>query len=350
MLKNTSELFYSRQSAPWMQWWYSFTVPKHGTREIERKARLLSIVVFLILLDNIWYTTSALISGNKYLLFVIGAETVLSVIALMLNRRQATVAAGVVVTLTYTIGIMTVILPISYISLGIFAIFSLLIIPEIIVAALLPPVWVLVSAAFNVTFIFLMVQLKPHAADLSPSQGLSFFFIMVTMQLLVAGISFVLMRNLLYALRQRDSAEEYAILERQLAISAEAKAQEKEQLELSIRMIVDAQTRFANGDMEVRVPLNTDNVLWSVGGALNNLFLRLQRQQEASQDVQRVIRAVDVLHTIVVRQRQGRQTPLYVPSGTIVDQLAMVLLPSNMFEQDKAQSEALSQRSRPGMK
>ncbi|GCE16166.1 hypothetical protein KTT_60250 [Tengunoibacter tsumagoiensis] len=315
-----------------VKWWYQFTTPMSSDREIERKTRIFSLVVFLLLLDNIFYAASGILSGSIYLLSVLGIETVLTVVAIFFNRRSKVLLAGIIVTLTYTSGIMASIIPVQHISTGVFPLFALLIIPELLAAALLPALSILALAVLNSIFMLAIIELKPAVAGFTSFAVFSYFFILVSVLLLAAGISFVLVDGLQTALAQRNRAEEIAELERQLAIVAEAKAREKQQLDYSIQLINDAQARFANGEMDIRVPLTSNNVLWPVAGALNNLFVRLQRQQELQQNNERVIKAITNLHTIIQNQNQG---PAYHPSGTIVDQLAMALLPPHMFEQDK---------------
>jgi len=350
MQTRSSNFSSTEQSIAWMRWWYRLTIPMNVARESERRARLVSIVVFLLLLDNLCYGISFFFTKSSTLPIVIGIETVLCIVALFFNRRQAYNTAGGILTLTYTLGIMVVIVLIPHVSIGLFPFFALLIIPQVLAATVLPPGWTFASTAFNIAFIFLMLELKPLAAGVTVAISLTYFFIVITMLLLVAGISFVLVKNLLFALQQRDTAEEAAVLDRQITAVAEVKAREKAQLEQSIRMIVEAQTRYANGEVDVRVPLTADNVLWSVAGALNNLFSRLQRQQEANHDSERVLHAVRLLQNIIALQQQGKPMPLYMPSGTIVDQLAMTLLPSSQFVHDKRHpSGSYRQRSNPSM-
>jgi HAMP domain-containing protein len=69
---------------------------------------------------------------------------------------------------------------------------------------------------------------------------------------------------------------------------AEEVAMQKQQLDASIRSIVEVHTRVANGDFDARVPLTQDNVLWQISGSLNNLLARVQRLRQDATKVQKM--------------------------------------------------------------
>ena len=131
-----------------------------------------------------------------------------------------------------------------------------------------------------------------------------------------AGISFLWVSSLQRALRERDQAEEVARLERDLSTQTEIMAQQKVQLEQSIDMILQTQMRVANGDLSARVPLNSENVLWSVAGTLNNLITRLQRARGAEEQLERTKSSADWLVAMLRNQKIGQQAERYASLAT----------------------------------
>src|SRR2546429_546513 len=67
----------------------------------------------------------------------------------------------------------------------------------------------------------------------------------------------------------------------------QAIAQQKQELESGIELILQTHVQVANGDFTTRAPLTQDHLLWQVGHSLNNLLARLQRLNQAEAELQR---------------------------------------------------------------
>jgi UTP-glucose-1-phosphate uridylyltransferase len=143
----------------------------------------------------------------------------------------------------------------------------------------------------------------------------------------VAGISFLWASNLERALRERDRAEEVVRLERDLAEKSEQMIQQKEQLEHSIDVIIQTQATVANGNLNARVPLTADNVLWSVAGTLNNLIARLQRARATEVELKQTRTSAAQLAAIIRTRKHGQPAPNYIYNGTMIDTIAMEIFP-----------------------
>jgi methyl-accepting chemotaxis protein len=81
-------------------------------------------------------------------------------------------------------------------------------------------------------------------------------------------------------------------------------AEQKRQHDASIRSIVETHTRVANGDLEARVPLTQDNVLWQISGSLNKLLARLQRLSQDTAKVQQMQIALKEAHKEIARLKR----------------------------------------------
>jgi len=67
----------------------------------------------------------------------------------------------------------------------------------------------------------------------------------------------------------------------------QAIAQQKQELESGIQLILETHVQVANGDFATRAPLTQDHLLWQVAYSLNNLLARLQRLSQAEAELQR---------------------------------------------------------------
>jgi hypothetical protein len=122
-------------------------------------------------------------------------------------------------------------------------------------------------------------------------------------------------------MRRANRAEEVNKLSQALAEQQRFALEEKQQLEESIQQIVAVHTQVANGNFSARVPLTQKNVLWSIGGSLNNLLSRLQHWRQDALQLQRTQEAIQkVLFDIHQAEAQGVQ-PQLRRTGTSIDPL-----------------------------
>jgi hypothetical protein len=102
-------------------------------------------------------------------------------------------------------------------------------------------------------------------------------------------------------------------------------AEQKYQMELGIREILNTHVRIANGDFGARAPLTQDNVLFQIAASLNNLLNRLSRAGQAEFLYQRTVIEIKRLRDSLLAARAGRQPLWPAPSGTPVDTLIEVI-------------------------
>lgn len=336
-------------------WWYRYTAPAIPSttnisleaREIVRQGRLTSIVIFILFFLNFGSIPSAISGLNKALTVVLIVSLTAMLVAIYLNRRGSVFWAGLIIVLVHAIGIMfNLYTTPTGLSFEVISSFAILIIPTLLAAALLPPLAVFVIAALNVLFCIFAINFMPHAATFNAPTSLVIVqgaVLPSVIQGATAGISFLWVSSLQRALRERDQAEEVARLERDLSDQTEKMAQQKEQLEQSINMILQTQTRVANGDLNARVPLTSDNVLWSVAGTLNNLITRLQRSQQAEAQLEHTRKSAGWLISILRSRKNGQSSTRYSRTGTVIDPIAMELFTSA----DLQQRTPIEKHSRP---
>jgi len=351
---NESALQSIRSASPkrrsYFNWWYRFTAPplppanaSLEVREVARQGRLTSIVIFILLFLNFGSVPSATSGLNSALTIVLVVSFVAIGVSILLNRRGSVFWAGLILVLVHAIGIMLNLFTTpSGLSFQVISSFSILIIPTLLAAALLPPASVFVLAVLNTIFCFFAVTFMPHAPQFHDPASLVFVqgvVLPAVVQGTTAGISFLWVSSLQRALRERDQAEEVARLERDLSEQTEEMARQKEQLEQSINMILQTQMRVANGDLNARVPLTSDNVLWSVAGTLNNMITRMQRAQGAEEQLERTKSSAGWLISILRNRKAGQPSSRYTRTGTVIDPIAIELFSATELQQQSAQEQ-----------
>ncbi len=348
----------AKRGSFWNKLWYSWTAPPLPAanaslqmRENARQGRLTSIVIFILIFLNLGSIPSAVAGLNRALSVVLIVSVAALVLAVFLNRRGSVFWAGLIIVLVHAIGIMLNLFTTpTGLSFEVISSFAILIIPTLLAAALLPPLAVFVLAILSTVFCVFAITTMPHAVGFTAPMSLIIVQGVVlpgVVQGATAGISFLWVSSLQRALRERDQAEEVIRLERDLSEQAEAMARQKEQLEQSIDMILHTQMRVANGDLNARVPLTSENVLWPVAGTLNNLITRLQRSYTAGKQLEHTKASADWLVSILRKRKAGQLSPQYTRTGTMIDPIAMELFTASELQRQvsgEQQPSAFSER------
>lgn len=289
------------QGRPWLlQLWYRVASPPEPDesapfeeRELFRRGRTGSqITIFLFILVFISYP-AALAGSNSLLITILTIDLFMLTFAMVLNRLKMVSIAGILVVLSFiaspTVNILTT--P-GGVNTSALPVFSLLVLPLMCAVSFLPPWWVFVVAAGNCLFTFFVLRLMPTTGELHSVLQVAFpgiFTPIVLSQGIVAIVAFLWVQGATQALLRAEHAEEIAKLEHDMVLQgAEEVSTQKQQLDSSIRSIVEVHTRVANGDFDARVPLTQDNVLWQISGSLNNLLARVQRLRQDAAKVQQM--------------------------------------------------------------
>lgn len=284
---------------PVFRWWYSIASPPvpDNTIPFRERAHLLrgrtgSQILPALYLFLFASLPTGFLGLNSSVVIIVALGFVALVIATLLNRMGQVNLAGILVVATFMASpIANIATTPGGLNMMVLPLYSLLVLPLVCAVSFLPPWWVFVVALGNSIFTLFSLIYLPQTAELNALLSINFAGIVtpiILSQLIVSVVSFLWVRSTIQALMRADRAEELARLEHDLAIEAEASAQQKQQLETSIQQIVEVHRRIANGDYQVRVPLNADNVLWPISGSLNNLLARVQGWRQDLIELQQV--------------------------------------------------------------
>ena len=309
----------NQSNGSFLSWWYRISAPPVPPptaplreREVARRGRLTSIVllIFIVLIAGVGIPARALQDPPEALPLIV--LTIPLFLAVWLNRRGNVNVSGFIVVsaLTTALSLVLTVFQSHGLTTDTIVLFDLTIQTELFAVSLLPAPAVFVAAAYNCTFIILDYMLLPHAPDLvamAAHDGIDVIVRPIALDLTVALITFLWVRSATGAIKRADRAEVIAKLEHDLAQQAQIVVSQKRRLDSSIRQIVQTHMQVANGDLNARVPLTQENVLWEVAGALNNLLSRFQRARQAESKLEELQARLRWAHQVEHQLRQLQQ-------------------------------------------
>jgi hypothetical protein len=313
-------------------WWYQFSLPQRepdvtpAERERSRYARLTSAFSLLILLISVPLTINTAINRVKAsgpLFGVIGLACVL--LAIAFNKWGYNRVAAFLLLLYPTIiaggALMRDPLDPAFVP-----VFCALSITVILAGSLMPPIFAVVVAVMNCGIITADAVLQRHTAyydQMMSTGGASLVFgVPILMQIIVAVVIYVIMNNLITTIRRADRAEEIVALQKEIVEHQRRRVQEQQQLEEGIAEIAQVYAAVANGDLETRVPLAADSILWQIAVPLNNLLSRASQWKKSADQWDRTLLAIRYVRQELQRAR-GQNMPVLFqqPTETPVDLL-----------------------------
>ncbi len=313
---------------PLVAWWIRVTSPAPGSpaygRNPQWREEVASLLFPIVLLLVLLPIPAAL--SNPIQLIIICIVFCIDVGALFFKRAGMIYIAGIIITITIEFGLCSAILATGRLDGVNLPMLDLLLQSSIVAIAFFPPLTVFLIAFLNCFIVFSVLKFQPHTTTLDYQLAQNFANIVTTpilLQIFVAGVSFIIIRALIKEIRRADSAEELAQLRQSEAELRKREAEQAQQLEEGIQLILQAlNTTTARGDFSMRVPLAQENILWRVGYSINNLLARSQgfKQEKMEFDKTRVV--VSQL-TEYIRRKQP--FPMNQWTGTILDQLIIEL-------------------------
>lgn len=338
-----------------LNWWYAISLPQRppatspAERERDRYARLTAGLLFIISctfvpLSPIMIFFSPESPSSPPLGIVLACLLATSWVCGRAGKQI--LSASCIVAYTF-VGVTGPLLtnPLDASLAPLFGIFT---ISVIFAGALMPPYAALITgflSCLNIGLIsFLSFDLARYNQGgqlaLQPVNSLSVVVIVPLMiQIVVSIVVFIIMRNLLEAIRRADKAEQIVALQEAIAQHERSHMQEQRQLEDGLERIAEAHARIANGDYHARVSLSEGHVLWSIAVPLNNLLNRLQTWKNDSDVLTTTNQAAAYVADQLRRSFQtGQMRPLSL-TGTPLD--------SVIVEFNKMFSTQPSRPSRP---
>ena len=311
-------------------WWLNLTAPPWPVHEVSiaererlRKAELTSysiLAVFIFLLMLVSNSLADPSTGEGVASMAVGLF-----VAAVLNRTGRTRTAAYLIPLLQMVVLMGAILQarggFRLIWLPTYDLFVLPIFISSLIADRRAP-WIF--ASMTIAFIIGDFTFQPHPAfgEIDRELAVWGWWGMVNrhvaLALFAAFFGWLGARSVDLAIRRADRAEEIAAMEHVLA-------DQKRQLDVGIRQILETHVRVANGDFNARAPLTQDNVLFQIAASLNNLLNRLGRAGQSEYLYQRTVAEIARLRDSLRAAKSGRAPLWPAPSGTPVDELLQVI-------------------------
>ncbi len=119
-------------------------------------------------------------------------------------------------------------------------------------------------ATGNSLFTLYALQLVPSSGELHEVLTVAFpgiFTPILLSQWIVSIVGFLWVRGATQAILRADHAEELAKLERREMERQQQEIEQKKQLDYGIEQILKSLNKVANGEMNVKVPLEQNNIL-----------------------------------------------------------------------------------------
>jgi hypothetical protein len=196
----TQEQYDCSNCRGFFRWWYTLTaIPELGEEidpircEAIRKSRLLSMIVFFLLMTFVMFAPVCLFLPNHYVIVADLSMLVISVLALILNRADKTLLAGRLLVLTFEAALVMVVfttMPLDSLNIQLYELF---IFGELLAVSLLNARSVFFIALFNSLFIIASLLYQPQIRTLSLDLQIQFWpilVLLVSIQLLVAGVTY----------------------------------------------------------------------------------------------------------------------------------------------------------------
>jgi hypothetical protein len=297
-------------------------------REAARQSQLSSNVLFFFTVTVIALLPACFFAPGHSYFWLDMALAATSLIALILNRKGHTLAAGILVTvagfLILTIALFTTI-PFDETTLqG----YDMYVIVELLAVSLLPMRSIFLVAALSTFAILGTLLYMPHTTALNMDLHTRLLIIIarpVGTLFLVAGVAYILASTMVTAIKRADRAELIAQLQHEVAEQEHLIAEQKHELDAGIQQILQTHVAVANGHLYARAPLSQDNMLWQIARALNTLLVRYQRAAHAEANLQRVDQVVAYYVSIIQQAERTQHVPVLPLQHTNIDPLIAAL-------------------------
>ena len=255
-------------------------------RERGRRRQVVSLVLLVVIVLQLVDLPGAIMMQSAEAVGTVVLGLALCAGAMLFNRfgKVTLVSILLIIVVDLGCGLMLLMSPMG-LDVNSLPVFDVLIVSELIAVSLLPPSSVFVVAVSNIIFILADITLQPATMDLKmvlhSNMGYNAVVQPISLQIIVAVISYIWVRSALNAIARADQAEEIAELERR-------EFERKRELDQGIEYLSQVLVRASNGDHDIRVNLSQDNMLWRVGNSFNMLLTRLRRSTIVETENQRL--------------------------------------------------------------
>ena len=311
-----------------LRWWYRLSVPgaegDDSQEDVLSRSKLASILLLITFIGVIAFVPAALTSDDLHVVPPVIGLFMMACLGVILNKRGKTAAAGILIVASLDAALIFSLLSYPHFTLtqNAVPIYDMFVLSDIIAISLLPINSILYISFYHSVFMLADIILQPHTPDLQvliDQTTYSFMVRPLTIQIVVALVTYLWVRNTMRALERANKAELIAKLEHTIAL-------QRKDLDEGIQQILYTLVQAANGNLNVRAPLAQQNVLWQVGVGLNTLLARLQRVNQNERELTRM--KMEIRRLIAqVQEAKSRQAILWLrPGGTELDMLISELM------------------------
>jgi hypothetical protein len=308
-----------------LRWWYKLGAPRNVTADAPLKARervrigkIISLALFIELIEIGMAAFSMTEDPNKLLVFAYLGMVGTLLIALLLNKWGKVWIAGILVVGMIEAAMVLTIFGVPHQQLDTFnlPLFALFIQPLLIAASIFPIWLVFPLSLYHIAFTCLAITFMAKTPDLMEHIQLmpyTVYSIPITLQVITALVSFVWVSSAKAEMRRAETAEEVNRLTQQIANQLTESAERQEELERNIEAIRNTLNNVASGNYQQQVPLSSDDLLWPIARTLNTLLGRVRAFREQSTQFEQVNKKLYELTGELYHQRTGQkagQTPL----------------------------------------
>lgn len=313
-------------------WWYRFTTPPRSPsnasfvkREIDRKARLLSTILFFYsLIEFLFFLGSAITSPDTIFSALVGYIAIVA--SLVLCRSGRVTVGGWVLVGWIEAGLAFAIIAMKPLTLLDIPLYDTFIIGELFAVSLLPLPSVFVVAAANSLFMIFDLFYESRSHDLAivlNNDVISTILVRpIALQIIVAGVTCIWVYSASRAVERANRAEMVATLEHVVAEQRATIEQEKQELEASIQQLIQLHIDAANGQLAARIPYPPAKVLWPLVGVINSLWMRLRNFQQVEREYERLKQAITMYNELLQHSSTFQLPPR---TGTELDLLTISL-------------------------
>ena len=277
-----------------------------------RRQQVVTFILFVIFVYQIISLPGAIMMKSTLSIAAVILGILLCGIAMMFNRwgQVGIVSILLICVVDLGCGLMLLDSPMGLDTSSI-PVFDLLVVSELIAASLLPTASIFPVAISNILFIIGMITFMRPSPELTMAlhSNMSYDIIMqpISLQIVVAAITYMWVRSALRAAARADRAEEVAELQQAKANLQQRELEQKRMLDAGIHELLQALVQASNGRMS-RINLSQDHVLWKVGNSINLLLTRLHRTQQIEQENQQLrVQLLQLRERVYRAELMGRQ-------------------------------------------
>ncbi len=269
------------------------TIVKRNTQRLLREQvqgrKVVNAILLVITLSQLIALPGALLMKSVASIGTVLLGLILCAVALLFNQMgKVTVVSILLITVVdLGCGLMLLTTPMG-LGVSDLPTFDLLVVSELIAVSLLTPTSVFPVAISNIVFIAADLMFQPRTPELqmvlSSNMGFNAVAQPISLQVVVAVVSYIWVRSALRAMARADRAEEIAELQHREAELQHREIERQRHLDEGVQHLSQVLVQAANGDRTARAKMNQDNMLWRVGNSLNLLLTRLMRIGQIEQE------------------------------------------------------------------